>query len=296
MKSGDHMERIQSKLKKYKIAVIGLGRIGKLVSKLLMSYSNISEIMIYTTSEHMGYIEELYHINAFGIRISVLPTMEKIREADYIIISSSVDYSKLIKGKTIEDEWKIELQHNVEIIRSILSKLYTVSGKNFLIYTNPVDVVSHIVYEKLGRHNKIYGFGVNLDTMRLRNMVNKSGYVIGEHGISMVPAGVSPDLNILKDTRNILIKSVSTVTRHQGFTSVGPEIASLCLFNALFKNEDTIVPLSIYHEEHGIFYGWPLEIKAGEFSKRQIELNHAEKEMLKQSIEKINLDIKEVYV
>lgn len=290
------MKHIQSKQKKHRIAVIGLGRIGKLVSKLLMSYGSISEIMIYTPSEHTGYIEELYHINTFGTRISVLATMEKLREADYIIISSSVDYSKLVKGKTIEDEWKIELQHNVDIIRSILYELGPVSGKHFLIYTNPVDVISHIVYQKLGKHNKIYGFGVNLDTMRLRNLVNKSGYVIGEHGISMVPVGVSADLNKLEDARNRLIKSVSTVTRHQGFTSVGPEVASLRLFNALFKNEETIVPLSIYHEDHGIFYGWPLEIKAGKFSKVQIDLNDAEKEMLKQSIEKINLDIKEVYV
>lgn len=282
--------------KRIKVGLIGFGRVGKIVSKLLLSYNSIDEILIYTKSKPIGYIEDLLHINRLGTRISLIPSIGKLKEADYIIISSSVDYSTLVQGVNLEDEWKVELKFNVNIIQDIINELCYIRGKRIIVYTNPVDVISYLIYKSIGKDNEIFGFGSNLDTIRLKNIALCGSFTIGEHGISMVPVGVSYNKVKISSIRDKLIKSIATITHYQGYTLVGPEYASVQLFNALFDYEKAILPLSIYNEDKDIFFGWPVLIEAGNISKHEIILNEAEEEMLNESIKKIKDDIMEIFV
>ncbi len=276
------------------IGIIGFGRVGKIISRLLMEYNTIETIFIYSKHENVGFIEELKHINQFHIQIKCFSDFTDIDNVDIIFVSSSVDYNRLVKDKDIVDIWKLELEYNIKIINDIFTQLEKIQNKKVFVYTNPVDVIAYNIFKLIDPSNSVYGFGVNLDTMRLHNLITNQGYVVGEHGNMMVPIGVSDNIETLYRIRESIINSITFVTKHQGYTSISVEVATKLLLDAIFINETCeTFTLSHYDAQENIFIGKPFLIKKGQIVYSEMNLNPAEKVLFAESINKIKNEIKQ---
>ncbi|NVO09468.1 MAG: hypothetical protein HXX16_05850 [Bacteroidales bacterium] len=277
-----------------KIGIIGFGRVGKIISRLLMEYNTIETIYIYSKHGNIGFIEELKHINQFHIQVKSFSDFTDIDNVDIIFVSSSVDYNRLVKNKDIVDIWKLELEYNIKIINDIFTQLKKIQNKTVFVYTNPVDVIAYYIFKLIDPSNSVYGFGVNLDTMRLHNLITNQGYVVGEHGNMMVPIGVSDNIDTLYQIRESIINSITFVTKHQGYTSISVEVATKLLLDAIFTNETCeTFTLSHYDAQENIFIGKPFLIKKDQIVYSEMNLNPAEKVLFAESIHKIKNEIKQ---
>jgi len=275
-----------------KVGVIGFGRIGRIISKILLSYGSIREIKINSLDYDYAYLEELEHINSNKTRITPVKKLMNIIDSDLLVVCAGQDHAKLLKGRDIEDEWAIELNNNLRIIADIAGGIKNIKNKTILVYTNPIDITSLYFHDHLDKSNGIYGFGANLDTLRLNNLVGKKGYIIGEHGKTIVPVGISDQKEKLLKTRKIILDSVRKITKARGFTSVSVEHASRILFDAIFLNKDLTVPLSCFHEKQNIFIGSLCRVMGFKITQKKLRLNKAEKQMFEESVGKIKALVK----
>jgi malate/lactate dehydrogenase len=270
------------------------------VGKLLLGFNPVEELSIYSPglgAGENGYLEELSHINRRGSKIKVLPAVEFLAESEILIFCAGYDYSRLEKRRAIRGQWQVharELAYNLAVIRGILEALRGIKEKTLLIYTNPVDIISYLVFRGLDPSNRVLGFGVNLDTLRLRSLVDPAGVVIGAHGNTMVPVGISRDKAGIIAAREKVLLSISRVTSWQGYTWLGPESASSELFEALLLERSADIPLSVYHEQEEIFIGQLVEFRGDRIHTRSLALNGAEEELFRESVEQIKGDLKRV--
>ncbi|MGD2086563.1 MAG: hypothetical protein PVH61_10300 [Candidatus Aminicenantes bacterium] len=280
-----------------KIGVIGLGRVGKTAAKILLEHDSIAELMIYsleTGDREMGYLEELQQVNRHCVKINLSTGIKKLREADIILLCAGFDYSGLTKNRVVESQWQVvtpELEYNLAAVKDIFNQLIPLRDKILLVYTNPVDIICCVIAGLIDKSNRILGFGVNLDTLRLRNLVKPGTFVIGEHGNTMVPVGISQNKTRIIEAREKVLVSISRVTAWQGYTLVGPEFASRELFKALLGNCPSSLPLSVYDKKNDIFIGGLLNFRGNTIKYQALPLNDAEQELYRESILKIKQEV-----
>ncbi len=300
-----------------KVVLIGCGNVGSSYAYAIINQrTKVSELVIIDTNKDkaLGDVMDLNHSLAFA------PSKLKIRVGDYSEVRDAkiVCITAGINQKPGETRLDL-ISKNREIIKDITNQVMD-NGFNgiFLIATNPLDVMTTLVYrfakEKNPsfKPNQVIGSGTTLDTSRLRyligdklkiNPTNIHAYVMGEHGDSeFVPwsnatVGLNPISNYLNqdELEKIYVEvrdSAYRIIERKGFTNFGIGVCLVKITNAILGDENTIITISCYNEDNDIFISQPAIInKDGVREKIKLHLNENEKQLFTKSIDIIKNEL-----
>lgn len=273
------------------VAIIGLGRIGRMLAKLLLTQAEVAEQRLYSRSARPGFMEELRQANRHGQRIVSMDSPADLGQASHVFLSFAKDFTALVHQQEVDDEWAIEMQGNLPLLRAMLPGWAGLSERTFIVYTNPVDVVCALLARALPPGNQVFGFGSSLDSLRLRCLVDPRGMMLGEHGVTMVPVGIERDPAGLRAARQVVVESVRRVTINQGYTTLAPELATREFLDALCGDRPAQLPLSAPNANEGMHLGAPCQVAAWRIAPRPMSLNPAETALWRESAAKIRTDL-----
>ena len=262
---------------KNKVVIIGCGNVGEAYAYALLNqrtYVNELVLIDINKEKALGDAMDLNHCLAFApSKIKIYAGDYKdTKDADIICIAAGVNQKV---GET-----RLELlERNKKIMEDIVKNVLD-NGFNgiFLIATNPLDIMTDIVYRASHfKANKVLGSGTTLDSARLRFLIgdkvkinpkNIHAYVIGEHGDSeFIPwnsstIGLNPIKNYLNDEDLLTIEndvknSAYYIIEKKGFTNFGIGVCLVKITNAILGDENTIMTVSCYNKEHDLYISNP---------------------------------------
>ncbi|MDO5742031.1 MAG: L-lactate dehydrogenase [Vagococcus sp.] len=209
---------------------------------------------------------------------------------------------------------------NLAITKGIVENIMA-SGFNgiFLVASNPVDILTYAVLKFSGLpKNQVIGSGTSLDSARFRKSLAQiadvdardvHAYIIGEHGDSQFPVWSHANIGGLQVyewmkgqpdvTEESLIELVAGVRdaayeiiQRKGSTHYGIAVALARITQAIFNDQNAILPLSVLLEgEYGvsdICIGTPAIInRQGLKSVVELPLNDLEKQKMSESVQTI---------
>ncbi|EST90069.1 L-lactate dehydrogenase 1 [Vagococcus lutrae LBD1] len=209
---------------------------------------------------------------------------------------------------------------NLAITKGIVENIMA-SGFNgiFLVASNPVDILTYAVLKFSGLpKNQVIGSGTSLDSARFRKSLAQiadvdardvHAYIIGEHGDSQFPVWSHANIGGLQVyewmkgqpdvTEESLIELVAGVRdaayeiiQRKGSTHYGIAVALARITQAIFNDQNAILPLSVLLEgEYGVYdicIGTPAIInRQGLKSVVELPLNDLEKQKMSESVQTI---------
>lgn len=270
-----------------KVVVIGAGAVGATTAFSLIVKGVAADVVLIDVNREkaQGEVWDLQHSMDFqsrNVRV-VCGDYQECRDADIVVITAAAPMA----GET--DRLRM-LKKTEGIIRSIVpAVLQNGFDGIFVVVSNPVDVMAHLVKELSGfPKNRVIGTGTILETARLKGMIGQivgmdlrsiDAYVMGEHGDSMVVpwshvrAGGKPFSEILSDNRHrfssVDLETLMENTKKAGFhvlmakgnTSFGIASAVTGIVTAILRDENRLYAVSAYLEGeygiHGIYCGVP---------------------------------------
>ena len=288
-----------------KVVIIGCGNVGTSYAySLINQKSYVNELVLIDINQDkaIGEVMDLNHC------ISLTPSKINIKVGDYQDVKDAKIVCITAGLNQKPGETRLDLiNKNKKIIEDIVDNVlkYDFQGI-FLIATNPVDIITKIVYDKSKfKPNKVIGSGTSLDTARLRyllseklniNPKNVHAYVIGEHGDSeFVPwsiatIGLNPIKNYLNKTKlkeiELEVKnSAYKIIEKKGFTNFGIGVCLVRITNAILQDENSIITISCYDKENDLYISQPAILnKDGVKEVLKLNLTDKEQDLLKNSI------------
>lgn len=261
-----------------KIVVVGDGYVGSTTAYTIMLGGLFSEIVIIDINKDKaeGDALDISHGVSLVKPVKVYAGDYKdCKDADIIIITAGVGQSP---GETRLDL----LKRNASVMKTITESIMEYAPKDviLLMVTNPVDVLTYVVYKISGLpKNQVLGSGTVLDTARLKYLIsNKTGidarnchtYIIGEHGDSEVAAwsitnigGMSMhefcrytgkcDLNDLSVMYEDVKNSAYEIINKKGATYYAIAVAVARIVECIAGDENSILTVSsVFSGEYGI--------------------------------------------
>lgn len=173
--------------------------------------------------------------------------------------------------------------------------------------TNPVDVITSLYQRYTGlAKSQVIGTGTLLDSARMKRAVAKkmnldsrsvSGYNLGEHGNSQFTAWstvhvLDRPISELVDQYNLDLDQLDDEARKGGFTvfsgkkytNYGVATAAVRLANVVISDSLTVLPVSNYREEYGIYLSYPAVIgNKGVVKQLDLDLTKDELDKLQKS-------------
>ncbi len=257
---------------KQKVVLIGTGFVGMSYAYALLNQNVCNELALIDINKEKarGEAMDLNHGLAFsGANMRIYEAdYDTCHDADIVVICAGVSQ------KPGEDRPEL-LQRNTAVFKSIVDPVVA-SGFTgiFLVATNPVDVMTHVVRTLSGfDHHRVIGTGTTLDTARLRFLLgeyfavdpkNVHAYVIGEHGESeFVPwsqamIGTKSVEGIISSYGDRFKKSdmneigekvknaAQEIIRAKQSTYYGIGMALVRITKAILRNENSILTVSSY--------------------------------------------------
>jgi L-lactate dehydrogenase len=306
-----------------KVALIGTGYVGMSFAYASLNQAAFESLVLIDLNKDkaIGEALDLNHGIAFA------PGNMEIKAGDYsdchdaevVVITAGVSQAP---GETRQDL----LLRNAKVMRAITKEVVK-SGFNgiFLIATNPVDVLSHVVWLESGfDHRKVIGSGTTLDSARLRYEVgrylnldprNVHAYIMGEHGDSefvcwsLANVATKPIYDVIKDQKlsfddldkiyHDVKNAAYEIIKRKDATYYGIGMSLVRIVKAIISNENSILPVSThidgeYVGVNDIFIGVPSLInKFGVERVMKLDLSKDELKSLQSSakILRDNLDL-----
>jgi L-lactate dehydrogenase len=311
---------------KSKVVIVGTGFVGMSYAYALVNQGTIEELVLIDLNQEkaLGEAMDLNHGLAFAPRKMLIKagSYADCCDADLVVITAGVSQKP---GETRIDL----LNRNASIIESVTKSIMS-SGFNgiILVATNPVDILTYIAWKasKLPS-SRVIGSGTSLDTARLRYEISKyiqidarniHAYIMGEHGDSefvcwsKAYVGAKPILDVIesmdeiefKDLDQIYLKvkgAAYEIIKRKTSTYYGIGMALVRITQAIFNNENSILPVSVYNDgvydiEKDIYIGLPAVIhREGIHHVVHLKLNEEEQQklvysanLLKSSLDMIN--------
>ena len=292
---------------KQKVVLIGTGFVGMSFAYALLNQNVCNELALIDVNRDKarGEAMDLNHGLAFsGANMRIYEAdYDTCRDADIVVICAGVSQ------KPGEDRPAL-LQRNTAVFKSIVDPVVA-SGFSgiFLVATNPVDVMTHVVKTLSGfDSHRVIGTGTTLDTARLRFLLgeyfnidpkNVHAYVIGEHGESeFVPwsqamVGTKSVSRIVNDYGDRFKKTdmdeigakvknaAQEIIAAKQSTYYGIGMALVRITKAIFGNENSILTVSSYLDgEYGqsnVYAGVPCVVgRNGVLGQLTLELTDEE--------------------
>lgn len=270
-----------------KVALIGTGLVGMSYAYAMLNQSACDELVLIDIDKKrsQGEAADLNDGLAFsGSHMKIFAgSYEDCKGADIVAISAGIAQKP---GETRLDL----LKRNTAVFKSIVEPVVSSGFKGvFLIATNPVDIMAHIVQHLSQFDSKrVIGTGTTLDTARLRYMLgeyfqvdprNVHAYVMGEHGDSeFVPwsqalIATKPVLQLCEESGGThscegMIKISSDVKdagqkimEAKKATYYGIGMAMVRVTKAILGDENSVLTVSAMvdgeYDRHGVYAGVP---------------------------------------
>ena len=292
---------------KQKVVLIGTGFVGMSFAYALLNQNVCNELALIDVNRDKarGEAMDLNHGLAFsGANMRIYEAdYDTCKDADIVVICAGVSQ------KPGEDRPAL-LQRNTAVFKSIVDPVVA-SGFSgiFLVATNPVDVMTHVVKTLSGfDSHRVIGTGTTLDTARLRFLLgeyinidpkNLHADVIGEHGESeFVPwsqamVGTKSVSRIVNDYGDRFKKTdmdeigakvknaAQEIIAAKQSTYYGIGMALVRITKAIFGNENSILTVSSYLDgEYGqsnVYAGVPCIVgRNGVLGQLTLELTDEE--------------------
>lgn len=308
-----------------KIAIIGAGNVGSSLAFSLLIKGGIRAVSLIDINmdKAEGEVLDLAHGISFAEHIELkAEEFSGISDADIIVITAG-------RGRK-PNETRLDLaKANVEIYKTILKevKQYYNGRSLIIIVSNPVDILTYIVYKELGiPSSKIIGSGTVLDSSRFRYSLSREfnidprnihAYIIGEHGESAVPVwsmanyGQIPILHhcpvcmgpCTESHRQKIFESVvnagKEVIARKGATYYAVALSVTRILEAIINDDKSILTVSSYIEQFDGIKDVALSLpavldKEGIRELLPINLNEEEKALLSAGAVKIKNFLNEI--
>lgn len=315
-------------MKKYderKVVLIGCGMVGMSYAYAMLNQNICDELVLIDINEKRARGEAMDL--AQGLPFS--PSSMKIYNGNYSDCSNA-DLVVICAGAPqLPNETRRDLlDKNYKVFKSIVNPVVE-SGFNgvFLVASNPVDVMTQVVYELSGfPSGRVIGSGTSLDSARLRytmsdyfkvNPRNVHAYVIGEHGDSEFVAWSQACVSvkslaqletdypsIYDDMEKIAIDvrdSAYEIIDCKGATYYAIGMILARLTKAILFDENSVFSVSAYlkgeYGEKGIYIGVPSVVnRNGVRQIIEMNLSPEEKELFKRSCDILRQMLKEIQI
>ena len=305
-----------------KIGIIGAGHVGSHGGYALISQGLAEEIVYIDIDEKKAaaqaldlqdsstYLDRTVHVKA--------GSYDDIKDAGILIVAAG-PLPDMAAGQNDRQQ---TLGATVAILKDIVPKIKA-SGFNGIIIniSNPADVVTHYLQEKLGWDKKrILSTSTTLDSSRVRRAISEEtgysqksiqSYALGEHGESQfvpwsnVTVGGKPILELIKEQPErfgkLDLDAIAARAKQAGWIilggkgstefGIGASIANVV--KAIFGNEDRILPVStLLQGEYGqrdVFASVPCRLNQnGVAEVIQLKLTEEEQKKFNASCQSMN--------
>lgn len=298
-----------------KVVIIGCGNVGMSYAYALLNQkTNVHELVLIDLDKKRveGEAMDLNHCLAFA------PSQMKIKVGDYCDCKDASIIMIAAGANQNPGETRMDLIFkNAKIFRNIIENVMQNDFNGiFLIATNPVDIMTHLTYKYSGLDkSRVIGSGTCLDTARLHYILGEklkinpkdiNAFVMGEHGDSEFVAWSNANIgfNNIKDfiqeeelqkIENHVKNAAYEIIEKKGATYYGIGVSLVRITNAILNDENSILTISSYDKENGVFIGGPTIInKQGAIKRLFVNLNEEEKEKMQKSISVIKEAIKSI--
>ena len=249
----------------FKVAVVGLGRVGVTCAYALLLKGLVSDLVLYSREikKAQGEKADFEHGMPFFPRATITATdrFEDLEGTDLVIFTAGCSQKP---GQTRLDLAKI----NCAIVDDTIPKIVKHAPHTLiLMVANPLDLMTYraAAVAKLPP-GRVFGSGTLLDTARFRTHLAKAvkvnptsihAYVLGEHGdssfapITTATIGGKPLLSFENMTKEHIDwaldqtrKDAYTVIAEKGATYYGIASVVSRIVQAIERDEQKIMPLS----------------------------------------------------
>ncbi len=310
-------------MEKNKVVVIGTGFVGMSYAYALVNQGAVEELVLIDIDHDKaeGEAMDLNHGLAFAPRKMNIRAgnYDECKDAALVVLTAGVNQK--------EGETRIDLLNRNAIIMESIVKNIMASGFNgiILVASNPVDILAYVVWKESGlSSSRVFGSGTLLDTARLRYEVSRQisidvrnvhAYILGEHGDSEFVCwsnayvGAKPVKDVIESMEEITFEDLDKIylnVKHAAYeiikrkkaTYYGVGMALVRITQAIFNNENRIIPISVYNNgvydcDKDVYIGLPAVInRDGVHHVVKLNLNGEELVKLKASSKIIrdNLD------
>ncbi len=288
-----------------KVSIIGgAGRVGSAVAYTLVSHRLVEELYLLDIAGERAAGEALDITHALaGIEwdatIEGGDSYSGIAGSEVVIVTAGVPRKPGMS--------RLDLRHrNVEIVRDIAKKVAGVCDEDalLLVVSNPVDVLTYYAWKESGfPHERVFGLGTMLDTLRLKSLLRKrlgvgyeeEAYVFGEHGDSMLPVFRLRENHPSEELMRIfeeVREGAARVIAWKGATWFAPAVAIARVVEAVQKGG--AYPVSTFIEEHRLYLGHLAEISRRGVRRAEFELTEEEARLFRRSAGVVRRAIEDV--
>ncbi len=301
-------------MSKNKVVIVGTGFVGMSYAYALLNQGTVEELVLVDINKEKaeGEAMDLNHGLAFAPRKMTITAgdYEECRDAGLVVITAGVNQKP---GETRIDL----LNRNAKIIQSVTKNIMA-SGFDgiILVASNPVDILAYVAWKESGLpSSKVLGSGTSLDTARLRYEISKyiqidarniHAYILGEHGDSefvcwsKAYVGTKPMLDVIESMKEINFEDLDLIyhkvrdaaheiIKRKNATYYGIGMALVRITLAIFDNENSILPVSVYNDgvydiDKDLYIGLPAVInREGVHHVVNLKLSEDENKKLKNS-------------
>ena len=187
-----------------KLAVIGVGHVGSYVLADGAASGLFGEIITIDANEAVAHGEALDQFQATGVPTRTNTDIRSgsyrdCADADVVVIAAGPSMVPDPDNPNGQPDRAALAGTNAAVIRDVMGKLSAVTTDPVVIViTNPCDTMAYIAATEFGfPEGRVFGTGTMLDSARMRRLIatrhnidpkSVSGFMIGEHGLSAVPA------------------------------------------------------------------------------------------------------------
>ena len=310
-------------MEKSKVVIVGTGFVGMSYAYALVNQGGAEELVLIDIDHEkaVGEAMDLNHGMAFAPRKMNIKagTYEDCKDAGLVVITAGVNQK--------DGETRIQLlNRNAGIVKSVVKGIMS-SGFDgiLLVASNPVDILAYVAWKESGLpKSRVIGSGTSLDTARLRYEIssyvnidprNVHAYILGEHGDSEFVVwsnaniGSKPIFDVINSMDEINFENLEhiyedvrdaayEIIKRKKATYYGVGMALVRITRAIFNNENSIMPISVYNDgiypvEKDVYIGLPAVLnRDGVHHIVHFALSPREKDQLKKSanILRDNLD------
>ena len=300
-------------INKRKVAIIGAGHVGSHGGYALISQGLVEEL-VYIDVNHEKAVAQALDLQDsstyLGRRVKVYAgNYSNIQDADILVVAAG----PLPDMAASQTDRQQTLGATVAILKDIIPQIKA-SGFDGIIVniSNPADVVTHYLQEKLGWNPKrIFSTSTTLDSSRVRRAIAEEtgydqhsifAYALGEHGESQfvpwsnVSIGGKPILELIKEQPerfgNLDLEGIASRAKKAGWIilggkgstefGIGASISNVV--QAILGDEDRILPVSTLlqgqYGQQNVYASVPCRIN-NEGIAEIIELNLTDEENAK---------------
>ncbi|HLD12451.1 MAG TPA: hypothetical protein VJB87_02545 [Candidatus Nanoarchaeia archaeon] len=293
--------------------VIGVGNTGRIVIENLVKSEEVTDIYLYNRRKFkVEHIQE--EIKSLSADKEIIPLPEKdnmpvvplnFKKSVNVVFICASDYradqrSEDIHKKTIENKETInfrmaELNQNRKLMMECGVLLKNLKNACIFVISNPVDIFTNVLAKCLDKSNSLFGFGLDLDILRIKHLLRLKGFkegdlekvmCIGIHGdpvplLSHIMSNPEKSLynELAMGLKDHFVKaSLGGVTYLQWNKTLSDLVAGY-LGKKDFKT-GLVIKMDSFEGLKDYYLGMPVEFKSGKIiGPLNFSLNKIEKEM-----------------